>query len=465
MTDLERAERYVAKVPNSSDGTRNTDLNELAYLLVKKFDLSEAEHASLCLHWNTKNNPPLPDREAKATIRSAREGCHRKHENGIERTTTRRAHGSAPVTKCHKPDVTVRDKHILTPSALLSYDVSNDSKTLLGQRWICRGGSCLWLGLAGIGKSSLVVQAAATWALGEPFFGITPRFQLKSLIVQGENDDGDLAEQMQGVAGGMEWTPQQVHELDSALAFVRECSRTSDDFAAYLYALVLEEKPDLVWLDPLNCYIGGDVSSQEVCSHFLRNLLNPIAIESGSAIMVVHHGNKPVQYPQGASAWRKNDYAYFGSGSSELANWARATVLVREVDDGIFEMRTSKRGNRAGMTDGDGQPSQLISLEHSTGRICWQRATGLTTMQKEVEDGVADVLASMPDDPIDERELRHIAIKVLKCPRQTIYMAGRKPRIVFDAVKMRTRIAQQPTLFRRSVSQCHGVSHGCHCDN
>ena len=93
MTEVERAQRYADAVPNSSDGTRNTDLNGLAFRLLERFDLSEAEHASLCLYWNAKNSPPLPERETKATIHSAWVGADRKHAKGTKRTETRRAHG------------------------------------------------------------------------------------------------------------------------------------------------------------------------------------------------------------------------------------------------------------------------------------------------------------------------------------------------------------------------------------
>jgi Lar family restriction alleviation protein len=42
-------------------------------------------------------------------------------------------------------------------------------------------------GATGIGKSSLVMQAALTWAMGEPFFGIAPIRPLRSVIIQKAN--------------------------------------------------------------------------------------------------------------------------------------------------------------------------------------------------------------------------------------------------------------------------------------
>ena len=70
----------------------------------------------------------------------------------------------------------------------------NDPDELLKNRYLCKGGGALWVAQTGIGKSSAELQAAILWAIGRPFFGIAPARPLKSLIIQAENDDGDLAE-------------------------------------------------------------------------------------------------------------------------------------------------------------------------------------------------------------------------------------------------------------------------------
>ncbi|MCY3018493.1 MAG: AAA family ATPase [Planctomycetota bacterium] len=369
-------------------------------------------------------------------------------------------YGSTTHTVSTSPANEAPAARIIKPSELLRYDVGNDPNNLLGRRWLCRAGSCLWLGQTGVGKSSLIVQAAVSWAMGRDFFGIHPARALKSLVVQGENDDGDLAEQMQGIVTGS-GLQGEAAALDERLSLLRETCRTGEDFAKFLHTLVMVEKPDLVWLDPLNCYIGGDVSSQEVCSRFFRNLLNPIALDSGACMMVVHHGNKPMSDPSQRSAWRGNDFAYFGSGSSEMANWARATLLVREVEDGLFEMRLSKRGNRAEMLDGDGpdaRPTTIINLEYSPDVICWRRASTTTAAQAEIQDGVADVLEAMPkDELLNEGKLRALVVKTLKCNRVTVYKNGSKAQTVLRAVQERSRSPQQPCLFARPASPRGGL--------
>ena len=84
---------------------------------------------------------------------------------------------------------------------LSDFDAENDPDNVLGNRWLCKGGSCLFVGQSGIGKSSLCMQLAISWGLGRTTFGIRPERPLKSLIVQAENDAGDVAEMFQEFVG------------------------------------------------------------------------------------------------------------------------------------------------------------------------------------------------------------------------------------------------------------------------
>src|SRR6266496_1400301 len=69
-----------------------------------------------------------------------------------------------------------------------------DASELIQSRYLCRGGSLLLCGATGIGKSSLALQLPMLWALGRGDFGLVPTSPLKTLIIQAENDDGDIAE-------------------------------------------------------------------------------------------------------------------------------------------------------------------------------------------------------------------------------------------------------------------------------
>src|SRR5688572_7473410 len=85
----------------------------------------------------------------------------------------------------------------------------DDPATLLGRRYLFRGGALLLVGPTGIGKSSFSMQCMLSWALGQPVFGIAPFRPLKSLLIQAENDEGDLAEMRDGVVKGLSLNEQE----------------------------------------------------------------------------------------------------------------------------------------------------------------------------------------------------------------------------------------------------------------
>jgi len=259
---------------------------------------------------------------------------------------------------------------------LADFDAENDPDNVLGNRWLCKGGSCLFVGQSGIGKSSLCMQLAINWALGRTTFDIRPERPLKSLIVQAENDVGDVAEMLRGTLGGLGIkTPEEATSaLQDRFAIVAESVQTGEEFANAVRLLVAKHKPDLVWLDPLLSFIGDDISKQDVCSYFLRNLLNPIAHETGVVWMMMHHTPKPSTDPKSKSGWNATDHSYAGTGSSELTNWARAVCVLQSTkDEGRFVLRLAKRANRASATDVEGGRTNLIHLKHAEGSILWEQ--------------------------------------------------------------------------------------------
>lgn len=262
--------------------------------------------------------------------------------------------------------------------ALFKFEPKEDPSTLLGNRWVCKGGQLLLVGQSGVGKSSLTVQAAMTWALGLPFFGIKPARPLKSLYIQAENDEGDMAEIVQGVMSyvvakcGM---PQDeaLRLLNDNLEFVRVTAAAGEEFGAVVRDLVRERSVDLVFGDPLLSFVGDDISQQSVASRFLRGVLNPIAFEHGFAWVWSHHTGKPQSDSKSRAHWNANDYAYIGLGSSELTNWARAiAVLQTTKEEGTFKLLLAKRGTRAGVVDEHRLPATSLVLQHAEAGLHWE---------------------------------------------------------------------------------------------
>jgi hypothetical protein len=254
-------------------------------------------------------------------------------------------------------------------------DPTNDPLNLLGRRFLCRGGALLMAGPTGIGKSSLLLQAAISWALGRPLFGIAPTGKLRTLLIQAENDDGDVSEMRDGVYRGLNLTPEEQAEAGAAVEIVCESTKTGLEFIGLVDALLAEHKPDLLMTDPLFAYCGCNVSDQEKMSVFLRNGLNPRLQAHGCGLILAHHSNKP---PSGREKpdWKAGDFAYLGSGTSELANWSRSVIAMRSVGSHkVFEIVLGKRGKRAGLVDDEGQPVYSFFIKHGSLGICWEPAT------------------------------------------------------------------------------------------
>jgi hypothetical protein len=280
-----------------------------------------------------------------------------------------------------KPRSAMAGVEMHTFKELYEYNADDDVTTLIGNRWVCRGGQLVLIGHSGIGKSSYTIQQAMTWALGMPFFGMMPKFPLKSLIVQAENDMGDMAEVVQGVMtyvvtkSGM---PQReaMDTLKKNIVVARVTAQTGEAFIEVIRELITKHGSfDLVYGDPLLSYIGDDISQQAVASHFLRGLCNPIAFDHGFAWVWSHHTGKPQSDSKSRAHWNANDYAYVGLGSSELTNWARAIcVLQTTKHDGIFKLLLAKRGTRAGVVDEHGHPTTEIVFKHADKGIHWEPA-------------------------------------------------------------------------------------------
>lgn len=267
-----------------------------------------------------------------------------------------------------------------TFNELLSYDTECDKNTLIGNRWICKGGSVLINAQSGIGKSSLTMQLAIGWAMPRDTpertvfvdlltFGIIPVRPLKSLILQAENDIGDQSEILQSVIGkyGKHHCDEPVRrDLNERLVFYRDNVHSGAEFLRVLEALVIKHQPDIAWIDPLMCYVGDDISDQKVVTEFC-NGLNRISSKTGVVMALIHHLPKPRE----GSARTESDLAYAGFGSSALTNWAREVVTLQRVetppnDPPTCSLTMTKRRLRAGMICWDSlKPASKIHIRHS----------------------------------------------------------------------------------------------------
>ncbi len=254
---------------------------------------------------------------------------------------------------------------------LQAFDRHNDPNCLVGNRWLCKGGSLLFSGQAGTGKSSLLTQLAVSWALGKDLWGMKPIRPMRIVMLGSENDLGDIAEQWMGVTGAMWLTQAEQMTLEENVVIYREAVKTGEAFGALIEELVTRHNADFLMVDPLLGFAGGDVSKQEFCSHFLRHILQPVLMRTGCCLIAAHHQNKP---PKKKEDNMQSTYDF--TGSSELANWFRSTAILRREhqEHPHFILKLGKRGNRAGMRDERGQFTESLRIRHSKtrGQIKWE---------------------------------------------------------------------------------------------
>ena len=279
---------------------------------------------------------------------------------------------------------------------------ADDEAELLKHRYLCRGGGLLLVGATGLGKSSLAMQLMIKWALGQPAFGLEPARPIKSLLIQAENDDGDLAEMKDGVFNGLNLSQEEQAAASQNVYVTQESCETGGDLCANVLEPLLNEiKPDLIWLDPALAYIGGDMNSQKDVGKFLRNDLAPLLTKFNCAAIVIHHTNKISKDPEK----QMTDVSYLGAGSAEWINWCRAMLALRRIDENInmYELIAAKRGARLKWKTADGESlcfKKYIGHSKRPDTICWSEVTVAEVEELKANHGKSaeDVLKHVPQD-------------------------------------------------------------------
>jgi hypothetical protein len=262
---------------------------------------------------------------------------------------------------------------------LMKFNREADPTNVLGNRWLCRGGSLVMAGQAGTGKSALMMQAAINWTLGQDFFGIKTAngMKMRTLVIQAENDAGDVAESMQDQINGLYLDEDQKAELKANMFIYRESVATGREFGDVLRKLVVQHQATIAFIDPLMAFVGADISETSEAAKFLRHIIQPILNETGVIIVFMHHTGKP-KSSKDKEGQTAADLAYQLFGSSEVTNWAREIACLQRCqgDEPIYRFGLTKRRSRAGMTDGF-KPCSEIYIRHSPkrGEIRWVRST------------------------------------------------------------------------------------------
>jgi len=266
-----------------------------------------------------------------------------------------------------------------TVKDLIAFDPTADANAVIGikdgktTRYLCKGYGSWFIGQSGLGKSSLAIQEAVLWCLGRPFFGVTPIRPLRVLFVESENDEGDMAEPIQGILDSIAITPAEVDLISETLKISRCRGLTGKDFFDWLEKEVVAHHADVVYVDPLLRFAGIEISRTEQCTMLLNQWIDPMLARTGVIMKGIHHTGKPKDDQKSKKGMTIYDYMYSGIGSSELVNWARAVSVVMPISDGLFELKLAKRGRRAWATHPNGDPTTSLFLKHHPERIFWEQ--------------------------------------------------------------------------------------------
>ena len=268
---------------------------------------------------------------------------------------------------------------------LLNYVTKDDPNALIGheKRFLSKGGSWMIIGPSGIGKSTLITSLCIHAAAGVTWHGLTFRRPLKTLVIQAENDDGDLAEMLSGGCSAVrrDFSETQFKAMGRNLLFEQVTDKIGEKFVRWLEEIIRESGAEIVVIDPLLSFIGDDISQQKVVSQFFCHWLQPVLHRTGVICILIHHTGKPPK-----EKVKNADLSYSGLGSSVLTSWPRAVSVLATTDvEGTFLFKNCKRGKRARMVDQfTGFPSVEIYLKHGS------ESEGLQWLQTKHEETADD---------------------------------------------------------------------------
>jgi hypothetical protein len=334
--------------------------------------------------------------------------------------------------------------------------VASEEDVLIGPgRWLTRGSGCMLVAPTGSGKSTWCASQAFAWGLGRESLGFIPARPLKSLVIQSEDDTGDLQRMCQGILAVLDPSANERQQIRENVLLVTEQAATGAYFLeTFLPPLIEQVRPDLLWINPLSAFFGSDLKDQKESAGFFRQGLNPLMTKFRFTTFCIHHIPKPTKE---RSEWSGSTLAYAGSGSADIPNWSRETLVLREVKPGLFEMVATKRWRHLGWRTADGLPTQVRHIAHGrNGDQVWRDADSGTLEEfGAVPYSDSKLLELVPTDGIDKAELERRAAELFTVTPRTarFYIGGclRESLRLIDGKRVRRAWLKEDRKPRREV--------------
>lgn len=240
----------------------------------------------------------------------------------------------------------IQSRATTLPSKLNLQDLmtkpSNDDQCLLNEWAFERQAIVAIVAPTGAGKSVMTMQIATHCACGKSTIGFIPHQAYKVLVLQNEDSDNDIAIMRDGCMSRL--TDAEKAKAYDNLIFVRLRGVYGKTFISALEHYLKEHLPDIVFVNPLLKYYGGDPLNAKEVSAFL-NQLEPLLERYNCGMVFVHHTIKQSKQ----SRLNQVDSSYSGFGSAVWSNSVRDTIELRGTKlDGVYSLITGKRSAKWG---------------------------------------------------------------------------------------------------------------------
>ena len=235
------------------------------------------------------------------------------------------------------------------------------ANVLIGRRWGVKGTVVMIVSSTGTGKSVVQTQMAVSFAAGLPCCGLKPRRPFRSWIIQSEDDEDRVAIDRDDILNGIqdERADFDPYAAAKGVDFVDFTAHTGAKFLDALEAeLTLtprEERPECVFINPMNAYFGGSLKDGADCSAFFKggvlrgehtDGLEAIAKRFGILVIIFGHTPKPPT-PKELADWTNDpNICYKMCGASEIADAVRSIIVFLRVpdEDNMFVFNAGKNG-------------------------------------------------------------------------------------------------------------------------